>query len=197
MKQPKIKEERKLPFYKNTKKLVTIGIAVFFIFIMATSVIELYFSNRQKEDVYEYNSIKFVNTGNGWLAYLKDGRPLFIVSNPKDLENTTITPLNIASLNYAEKIYLSYNPKERNRIALSEFLREIKFTPRIVYACPEDNELCFKLPLKTCNDATSTAPIILMKEANETSVTFINSCLTIQGKDLTKIVDKLILVTQT
>ena len=197
MKLPKPKEEKQLPFYKNRAKLLTFMVAGFFILIMATSVLDLYFTRNKKEETYDFNGIKFVNTGNGWLAYLQSGRPLYIASNPKDIENITLSPINLGTLNYAEKIYFSFNPKERNRIAISEFSREIKLTPRLVPACPEDNDLCANLPIKKCEDTTSSMPVILLKEANETSVTFINNCLSIQGKDLTKAVDKLILVTQT
>lgn len=196
MKPPRIKGESSLPFYKDKKKLITFGIAFFFILIMATSVLELYIGGSDKEEVYDYNSLKFVNTGNGWLAHKQDGRQVYIVSNPKDLENITINSVNLGNLNFAQKAYLSYNPKERNRVALSEFIREIKISPRLVAACPVDNDACANLPIKTCDDATTSTAIILIQETNETSVTFINNCLTIKGKDLTKVMDKLILVTQ-
>lgn len=196
MKPARIKTEGNIPFYKNRKKLITLSIALFFIFIMATSVLELYIRGGDKEDTYDYNGLEFANTGNGWLAYKQDGRPIYIVSNPNDLENITIKPINLGALNFVSKAYLSYNPKERNRAALSEFVREVKIAPRLVSACPEDNELCANLPIKNCDDATADTAVILIKESNETSVTFINNCLAIIGKDLTKAVDKLILVTQ-
>lgn len=196
MKPPRIKTESSLPFYKDKKKLITFGIAFFFILIMATSVLELYIRGGDNEETYDYNSLKFVNTGNGWLAYKLDGRPIYIVSNPKDLENITINQINLGTLSLVQKAYLSYNPKENNRLALSEFAREIKLTPRIVTACPVDNDACANLPIKTCDDATTTTAVILIQETNDTSVTFINNCLAIKGKDLTKVMDKLILVTQ-
>lgn len=196
MKPPRVKTESSLPFYKDKKKLITFGIAFFFILIMATSVLELYIRGGDKDEVYDYNSLKLVNTGNGWLAYRQDGRPVYIVSNPKDLENITISPINLGALSFVQKAYLSYNPKERNKVALSEFAREIKLAPRIVIACPVDNDVCANLPIKTCDDATTTTAVILIRETNDTSVTFINNCLDIRGKDLTKVMDKLILVTQ-
>ncbi len=196
MKPPKQKGDNSLPFYKNKKKLITLSIALFFMVIMATSILELYVRNGSEDEIYDYNGLKFANTGNGWLAYRQDGRPIYILSNPKDLENITISPINIATLNYAQKAYLSYNPKERNKIALSEFFREMKISPRIVNACYEDNEQCANLPIKTCEDTTTSVAVILLRESNETSVTFINNCLSIQGKELTKVMDKLILVTQ-
>ena len=196
MKPPKLKSDNELPFYKNKKKMVTLGIAVFFIFIMATSVLELYI-NADNEETYDYNGVKFVNTGNGWLVYLASGRAIYIVSNPNELENITISPINLASLSFVQKAYLSFNPNERNRVALTELQRELKPLPRLVAACPEDNDQCANLPIKACDDASTSTAVILLKETNETSVTFINNCLSIQGKELTKIVDKLILVTQT
>lgn len=196
MKPPKLRDDAKLPFYKDKKKLVTISIASFFIIIMATSILELYVGNRNQENIYDYNGVKFTDVGNGWLAYLDNGRQLYIVSSPKELENVTLAPLNLGTINYAEKIYLSYDPKNIDKMALSEFLREVKLTPRIVYACPKDSDLCRDMPLKACEDATLSAAVILIQQANDTSVTFINNCLSIQGKDLTKVVDKLILVTQ-
>lgn len=196
MKPPKHKTEGRQPFYKNKARMLTLAIALFFMVIMVSSVLEIYVQNRDDTGVYDYNGVKFTDLGNGWLANLESGRQLYIVSNPKELENISISPVNLDSLNYMPKIYLSYNPQGRTRIAVSEFLREIKLQPRLVPACPTDNDACKDMPLKTCADATSSAAVILFKESNETSVTFINNCLTIEGKDLTKAVDKLILVTQ-
>jgi len=92
-----------------------------------------------------------------------------------------------------QKIYLSINPKDRNREALYELKKNLKLQPLVVTACYEDNDACADMPLRTCDDATETVGVILLKESNETKVNFKYNCLTIQGKDLVKLVDKVTL----
>ena len=144
-------------------------------------------------DSYDYNGIKFVRVNEGWLAYLGDGKQIYVLNNPGELNNMSLSNVYYSNLNMMEKIYITYNPEERVRTALSQFYNGISLTPRKVPACSVNVELCADVPIKTCEDATETIGIVEFKQSNETIVEFKNNCLLIQGEDLTKIVDKLIL----
>ncbi|RME55471.1 hypothetical protein D6777_00420 [Candidatus Woesearchaeota archaeon] len=188
-----MKRKYKPKVSKITKQQKLTGIlGLFIISIMVLSALNFY-DTSEKDNEYTYQGKKFIRTENNlWTTYLPN-KQLTIISNPKDLENISINyiPLNI--LNSMQKIYLSINPKDRNQEALYELKRNIPLSPLVVTACYEDNELCTELPLKSCEDATDNIGVILLKESNLTKVEFKNNCLTIQGKELVKLVDKITL----
>jgi hypothetical protein len=176
---------------KSNKNYYIILLGAMIIVIMVGSAMDLW-KNDKNEGAYEYKGLKFTQTEAGWMAYKADNSQLVLFTNPAELANMTIPSVNTDMLNYYSKIYLSYNPKERVRTALSQFIRNIPITPLVVQACTVDNELCKDLPLKTCEDAGEGIGVIVFEESNITDVNFKNDCLTIKGKDLTKIVDKMI-----
>jgi hypothetical protein len=185
----RIKEKRKGLFATKERKL-TIAFGAFFILIMVASVLNSY-DKPDEENEYELNGIKFFNTENGWIAH-KGDNTISILSNPKDLANLTIDIIPLGMLNNMEKIYVSTNPKDNNMNALYEF-QKLPISARKVSACYEDNELCYNMPLKKCADASDKIGVILIKESNITEVSFESNCLTIQGRDLVKLMDKLII----
>lgn len=179
------KEER------SNKKVFMFFLGGLIILIMVASAIDI--GKDDEEGAYDYNGIKFMPTTEGWLAYLKDGRQVYIMTNPAELVNLTISEVSPSLLNSLQKLYISYNPEEKVRAALVDFTREIKLTPPIIPSCTVDVPQCAELPLKTCNDTDDYVGVIVFKESNETAVSMNNNCLTIEGKDLLKTVDKLIL----
>jgi len=175
----------------SKKQIYLIALGAIIIVIMVGSAIDVY--KGKDEGLYEYKGIKFRKAEGNWFAYLSDGRKVVIMSDPAELANITLSNVDISQFNLLSKVYISYNPKERVRNALVEFYREIPLNTLKVPACTVENELCTELPIKTCNDTTRDIGVVVFREANETIVTLENNCLTIQGKDLVKVVDKLIL----
>ena len=86
------------------------------------------------------------------------------------------------------KVYLSVNPQENIKYAINDLYNNFEFK-QIALACYEDNEYCEDMPLKNCEDATAYIGVIVLSEANETKVSLDGNCLTIEGEDLLKIVD--------
>lgn len=179
---------KKTPIHKR-KQLYIYLIGVFIISIMVFSVINL---NSETEKIIEYNGLKFIETSSSYIAN-KENRQIQIITNPKDLKDIQTQKINLNTLNSLSKIYISLNPYSSYQTALYDFYRNINLAPLKIDACYEDSELCSNLPIKTCADATSTIGVIIFKEANETLVSLNSNCLIIQGKDLLKVTDKLIL----
>jgi hypothetical protein len=180
---------KKKPFYKK-KQFFTYLIGIFIIMLMVLSVVSL---DSNEDEAIEYNDLKFVASASGYLAYTEDKEQIIILTNPTELLELESTEITLNSLVTLEKIYISLNPTDNYQNAVYDLTRNIALPTQQVLACHEDNELCTDLPLRTCEDATETQGIILFKEDNETLLSFNDNCLTIQGKDLLKLTDKLIL----
>ena len=176
---------------KSRKKMYLGLLGLLIIVIMIGSALQ--WDREDDEGSYEYNGLKFGQTDAGWVAHRPDNSQLLILTNPAELANITIPQLNVQRLNTYGKIYVTYNPKERVRAALNQFFNNVPITPLVVPACTVDNDLCADSPLKNCTDAGQGIGIIQFEESNETEVSFINDCLLIKGKELTKLVDKIIL----
>jgi len=179
---------KKIPFYKK-KQFFTYLVGVFIISLMVFSLISI----GDPEEKVEYNGLKFVETENGFLSYLESGRTLLILSNPEDLKDEEFQSPSIGSLGILPKLYISVGPSDDYQNALYDLTRNIDLVGVKVTSCYEDNEACSDFLIKTCEDATLNEGIIIFKEDNETLVTYEDNCLTIQGKSLLKVTDKLIL----
>ena len=183
--------EKKISFFRN-KKLLTILMGFFIISIMIFSVLYYGLDSTGKKKV-EYHGLRFVETNQGWQAYTEDGQKIFILSNPEELEDVSFAPVSLSFLGTVQKVYISFNPYDDVSDALQDFQQNIPFSVPLVGACYEDNDFCAELPLNTCADASLSVAVVLFREANETSVTLENNCLTLQGKNLLILTDKLIL----
>lgn len=168
---------------ERKKKIFSIVIGLFFIFIMAMSALYYGLDDSGTEKV-EYNGLKFVNTGEGWVAYNNEEK-IVIWTDPRELEDYNV---DISGFEILNKVYLSLNLEENIRYAVNDLEKNFEFK-QLSLACFEDNELCAEMPLKTCEDATAYTGVIVLKESNETKVSLDGNCLTIEGEDLLKIVD--------
>ncbi|MFH1065402.1 MAG: hypothetical protein V1734_02760 [Nanoarchaeota archaeon] len=178
---------------KSRKKYYIWLMGLMIIAIMIGSALDLWKEEDTAEGAYEYKGLKFTNTDAGWMAYKADNSRLLILTNPAELANMTIPYVNTGLLKYYAKIYVTSDPTERVRIPMNQFFRNIPVNAIVVPACPVDIEQCREMPLKTCENADKNTAVIFFKESNETIVSFNNDCLVIQGKELTKIVDKIVL----
>lgn len=176
---------------KSSKKYYIAFLGLMIIAIMVGSAADLWRNDEEQQGI-EYNGLKFAQTDMGWVAFKPDNSQLTIMTNPNELKNITLPYVNLAMLKTYSKVYVTYNPKERVRVALNQFFRNIPVAPLVVPACTVDVEECAEMPLKNCTDAGNGVGVILFKETNITNVAFNNNCLQIEGKELTKIVDKLI-----
>ncbi len=186
---------KKLPFWKDKAKRNISLIGGFIIFIMIASALGMYGSDDETEEQgYEYKGVTFVDTGTGWLAHLDSGEQLMISSNPQRLENLTgVGAVNLNNFKYVEKVYLTQNPEDNIGHAIREFFRVISIEPRTVPACSADVPGCEELPIRVCDNASMEYGVIEFRKANESSVTFKNNCLLLEGESLLEVVDKFIL----
>ena len=178
------------PFYKKKAFLSTL-IGLFFITIMASSAL-YYGLNKAPQGEVSYHGLHFVQSSQGWKAYTSDGHKILIATNPEEFHGFSFSSPSLAPLQTVSKIYVSVNPYDIAAPALQDLQSNLQLSAPLVYACYEDSERCASYPLKDCSAASSSVGVILLKEANETSVSFEHNCLTLEAEDLLKVADKII-----
>ncbi len=173
------------------QKILTSAIGTMIVLLMITSVLNMY-EGEDENNVVEYNGIKFTNIYEGWQAYI-DGKYVKIVYPPTELEEINFLALDISSINSLNKIYYSVNPQQNVQSALFEFNNYFNFPGLAVTACFEDVDGCENLPLKTCDDVDQGIGVIIFNQADQYNLDTEDNCLIIEGPNLVKAVDKLIL----
>ncbi len=216
MKKKKIQEKKESLFSK--KRTLTYLMGGFIILLMAASALNMW--KGEKEEVYDYNGLKFLKTDQGlWVAY-RGEQQIVLSYSPEELEKIDM-PSNVNILNYAQKIYISTDDIKANARAMDYFKRKIGITQLKPYACTEDKEGCEDLPLRGCENATQGQPVVIFKKAEEKieekteeeeeeekpveedlveeekkeeiKISYEENCLVMEGtsEDLTKAIDKL------
>ncbi len=173
----------------KTKKTL---IAVFIAFLMITSIAGFIFTPESNTQIKKYKDVDFARDGDRWTTDF-GGKRISILADPESLQEQKIVSIN--NLNFAEKIYLSINPKEdlgRVSIELNSLLSLL--TPRVVNSCYVDIDECKSSPIKQCKDATISNKVILIKLENTTSINYHQNCLEIKGKEdeIIKFLDSMI-----
>ncbi len=179
----------------DKRQKYNIFFAVFIISIMVFSV--LGFSFRGNPNTIKYKGIKFTRNDNSiWTARINN-KLIYLLNNPKDLEDIPNINIDISKLNNLNKIYLSTDPSESIENFLTGFATNIipLITTTIRQACFIDIESCINLPLKDCSNTDSNTGIILIKKNNINKIEYTNNCLIIQGdsQELQKLIDKWVL----
>ncbi len=153
--------------------------------------------NGTDNSMVKYKNMKFTRTEKGIWTAIINNKPVYLLNNPKDLENISDIKIDIKELNKFNKVYFSSNPKEPIVNELAGFNTNILplLTAAIRPACFIDMDECRNYPLKNCSDADSATGIILVKKSNINKMDYINNCLTIQGSSegLKKLIDKWVL----
>lgn len=186
MKEP-VSLQKKMLWYKN-KRFLTVLLGLFFIALMVFSVVDL--SLRSTEESVKYKGLTFKSTSQGWVTYLDNGQQLIFASDPSKFSSETFPDISV--LNAFQKVYISVTPTTQEYKAMAELQRTFPLVPRTVVACTEDNSGCENMPLKTCEDASDTAAVLLLQESNDTVVSWENNCFRVQGKDLLTLIDHLV-----
>lgn len=160
------------------KKLRT-WMAVFIVVIMAASTAGFAINFASNENEVKYNDIKFTATQYGWQP---EGYDFYTSYLPQDVENFTFDG-SFSYSDFSSKVYLISPPYLQN--SLMELLRALPMQ-NLQFACLEEDKnltYCDNVPIRSCMDANSEAGVIIVKESNESSISYNNYCLEIQGEE--------------
>ena len=175
--------------------------ALFLAFIMISSIGGVVLTSShitgtadvQRVELGEYT---FTQTHQGYTTYTDDEQIIIISSDPRTLDVAATPDIDIAELNSGNKLYIAFQPEENTQTTLAHFDANIRprlrsFTP----ACIKDSTQCSSLPLITCENASPYIKVIQIQLANESSVTYENNCLLVEGNQfqIQSMLDALIL----
>ncbi|MBW2988688.1 hypothetical protein KY358_00055 [Candidatus Woesearchaeota archaeon] len=173
------------------------AIVVFFIsFIMATSIIGFLYGG--ESDTVKYDEFRFRRTDIGWSARIGD-KILDFSFFPSEVENINLSQDIVVSLLNRPEIDTTSELDSlfSEEIALAQYNMAVALNNIRVYvrkgAVEEDNE--FGLPSITCEDATSSVPVIYFMRSNQTKVSLEDNCIIAEARssvDILRIGDRLL-----
>lgn len=165
------------------KNKIGLWLAIFIAFIMLTSTIGYVFKGGSNE---KYNDFSFSRTDDGrWYTKI-NGKQLAFNYFPSDIEDINLSTEVIDKIKNTRMVYFTHDPENRYRenIAMINLeLTGILWNSFKVYAMnglTENNT--FNIPIVSCDNATSTSPVIYFKESNQTEIYLNNSCIILSGK---------------
>ena len=140
-------------------------------------------TNTQPEKI-TYKGQEFLKIDNRYHLSFEDIQFSFI-NNPNNLTNTEVNITKTIS-NYIEKpLYLN----SKDQASITEiYLNLERFTQRIQLACVDEEDCEGNLPIKNCEDN-----LIIIKESQENKIYQEENCIFIEGQELSKLTDQLIL----
>ena len=179
----------------DKKKKYNLVFAIFIISILVFSILGYAFKG--SPNTTKFKGFKFTKNNQGlWTTRIND-KSIYLLNNPKELENISNINIDVSKLNNLQKIYLSSDPSEPINNLLVGFSANILplITTTMRQACFVDIYACKDFPLKDCSNADLNTGIILIKKNNINKIEYTNNCLIIQGnsEELQKLIDKWVL----
>jgi len=171
---------------KRKKQQVALGLVLVLIMVMSAFVMVVGSFSPEGNKKVKYNGLEFYPDNNYWLTDIGELTFKFRY-NPKETENVSNYILNQVPLatDYLSKpLYLSSSNQE----VLAEIYSNTKyFVERFQNACLNESNCPEDLPIKNC-----TENFIIIKEAEEPSLTIEENCVFIQGsqQDIVMLTDE-------
>ena len=180
---------------KNRKKVVLplfiAGIMVFSIFGV---IIDSLSNTPPPTQKISYKGYEFIYDGQLW-STVKEKTRIEFLFNPNEIE-TVYTASLIEKIAAHKKVYITMSQKEQlvqEKERLRQIIAGIMKIP-VVNACPQDEEGCENLPLKSCSDAlVNEVLIIKIEQGTNNMIQEEGSCIGLIGNAeyITKITEKI------
>lgn len=163
-------------------------ISLFIVFVMVLSTFGFIFSYQTGGgEKQEYNGHKLTITEQGTMAKI-GGKKIYFNNFPTQLEDINMsTPLKDALKN-AKMLTITYNPGEDWAEAMADVQYQAEQSlpeyTEIYVARGVTNAKDFNYTLQeiTCKNATAGAPVLELKEGNETEIALKGSCIVASAK---------------
>ncbi|MFH1399407.1 MAG: hypothetical protein ABIG95_04835 [Candidatus Woesearchaeota archaeon] len=174
-------------------------LTVFIVFIIVTSLLGIMFSGyTNQSNQQEYNSHKFKAVGNFWTTEIN-----------KHQVQVHYFPTEVNTLNFTEDITPFLKTTQMAYIAIPTEGLYLDFIGLAAYELAQsfaeygiypvqglsDSNTGYELPIVTCANATSTVPVIIFEQSNQTAAFLDSNCIHIQGSgnDFVMLKDALVL----
>jgi len=167
---------------KNKKNYGGIFVALFFAFIMITSVVGYIFGGSDTRTA-KFGGLKFKLTNLGWQSKINN-QVYFFSYNPTEIEDVEL-PSSV-QLTGIQQIDLTYDFNSTFREGMAESIFEMgnALTNHGVFVRGGfTTNTSYEIPIITCDDATRFVPVVYLVESNQTDISVYNYCIIIEGQD--------------
>lgn len=162
---------------KKNKSHKTLYLALIIIALMVFSGFAIVTSNLSSKSQFDYNDFQFQNANNRWYTTI-NGQQIDFHFHPSELENINSTSLDFLD---SPQIYVTFNPQTQSQYL---DLSRLKFNNFLVqflnsYSVNGISQLSgdYDLPLITCQNATSSTPVMIYQKGNQTQIIKESNCL--------------------
>src|SRR3989338_2328174 len=182
---------------KVTKEKRKWGLMLFIIMIMVgTSFSVIFFGFSSASETVRYNGIKFTGDGTKWTAKINGGYAAFSflpnevedIKAPSELPALLGNRVEIDATSEANSTY-------RESIALAQHQMRLTLESYNVYLFQGfTTNNSFNFPIVTCNNATSSVPVVYFKESNSTDIEIKDNCVIAKAssdRDFIRVKDRL------
>lgn len=164
----------------NTKLILPL----FIVFILVTSMFGFMWSGSKTK--VEYKGFKFVQLETGrFMLNIGNSRIAFNYF-PSELEWINVSR-QIKSLLSTPMVYLTSNPNSTYAETIAQlqfsFAQLLDETRGIYVQNAFTAETEYGIPVVTCENATSSVPVIMIEKSNSTEITLDQNCIVVNAKD--------------
>ncbi|MFC1801051.1 hypothetical protein ACFLZB_01160 [Nanoarchaeota archaeon] len=180
---------------KKKKSRKPVYFAIFIIALMIFSGFAIVASNMSERKQFDYNGFEFQSARNLWATEIND-QPLISHFHPSELEDINTPNLELLK---SPQIYISFDPEikseylDLSRLKLSDFSFKFLNTYPVNGITQESDD--YQLPVITCQNATSSTPVVIYQENNQSEINLQDHCLYIkvqEEEDFLKMTERII-----
>ena len=167
---------------EKSKKTFIIVITTFIALSMIVSIFAVVVDNQGSK--LEYNNQKFTLTEQGYKTKINGNYYIFQYF-PAEIESITLTPEAKSLLDNSQGLIVLFDPNADSENLLyldfARFSMDEKLDRQIFFAVTNESA-AYALPVLSCQNATSSLPIIYFNLSTEVSVTNDGSCIIANAK---------------
>ena len=176
---------------RRSKKKKTVFQSKYFLGIFIVSIMVLsglgYMMGDSATDSNTYNGQKFVAGQNAWQTEV-DGLNLFFRYHPTDVDGISVDNASIQALRDARMVFITFDPDTEivSDFELARMQFERAFFEADVFpftGVTANNSAYAAFPVVTCANATTTVPVIVMGQSNETGIDSQGTCIQLNAID--------------
>lgn len=161
--------------------------AWFIVILMVGSAFGVMLGSFSSNRKLEYNGYKFAESDNFWILKL-DGKKYEFNYYPAEVEDINVSEKAIATLKGKPYFYISINPYDEDyaeymdffRLELNQKLNDHSGTYISSGVLRETEK--YNLPEITCENATSSVPVVVLMKSSETSIVYEDNCVLVNAK---------------
>jgi hypothetical protein len=170
----------------DERKKLIMGLVLVFFMISSVFGVLFFGFNTGGGEARDYGEYTFKPNQNQWQVKI-DGEKKLFYYHPLDIQHIEVPDDVESSLLNAKMMYFTsdVNSEAKGAIASSIFILSQTLNGRSIFPVTAfTTENSFNVPIITCENSTSSIPVVLMQPANSTTISREGNCIIIEGSDV-------------